>query len=230
MMFPLCICLLIWLCQIKSTHIFVKFPYTSLIRWRSLVLAPQLFALGIIVFVFAYNNTNECHQTHSLTHWILLLVCLGWALSLGWWFVTHSLCTLNLAPNLSLQTLPQTSILSPLWPFLFLPSLFLSWVLLPVTGRDADAVWQGTECVQDFMFVLFLVDTLDKRLLWAGCAESWCAMVEFARGLLQVSYSAVWLNKTERSYISSKCCHAHRHLVSIREKKRSLGFWVFVPM
>ncbi len=170
---------------------------------------------------------------HILTHWSLLLVCLGWALSLGWWFVTHSLCTLNLAPNLSLQTLPQTSILSPLWPFLFLPSLFLSWVLLPVTGERRWCYLTGNRMCSGLYVCAFYFSrhagqaTFMSWLCWF--AESWRAMVEFARGLLQVSYSAVWLNQTERSYISSKCCHAHRHLVS-REKKRSLGFWVFVPM
>lgn len=152
----------------------------------------------------------------------------GWALSLGWWFVTHSLCTLKLAPNLSLQTLPQTSILSPLWPFLFLPSLILSLEFSASHWGETLMLFDWEQNVfRTLCLCFFLVDTLDKRLLWAGCAESWRAIVEFARGLLQVSYSAVWLNTTERSYISSKCCHAHRCLVSIREKKRSLGFWVF---
>lgn len=110
-----------------------------------------------LLFVLVYE-INPCHHTHTqahvLTRWSLLLACLWWSLSLGWWFVTHSLCTLRLVPNLSLQTLPQTSILSPLWPFLFLPCLFLFCQSLG-RDRDADALWQGTECVQDFMSVLF---------------------------------------------------------------------------
>lgn len=150
MMFQLCICLfdVVMSDQINS-HI-CQITLYKFNKWRSWVLAPQQFA-------FLFLPSTQTHATkHILTHWSLLLVCLGWALSLGWWFVTHSLCTLKLAPNLSLQTPPNQhpvpSVTLPLPPFSLPLSLEFFCQSL---GRDADAIWQGTECVQDFMSVLF---------------------------------------------------------------------------
>lgn len=160
---------------------------------------------------------------HILTYWSLLLVCIGWALSLGWWFVTHSLCTLRLVPNLSLQTLPLNqhpvpSVTLPLPPF-SLPFLRYSvshWgEALMLTGNRM--------CSGLYVCTFFLVDTLDKLLLWSGYAESWyCAVVEFV-GCIYRSHNAVWLNKTEWSYISSKCCHAHRHFIVHQGEETQLG-------
>lgn len=86
-----------------------------------------------VLLAFCVLLSTQSHATaHILTQWSLLLL---FRVSPEPGMVWLILCTLRLAPNLALQTLPQTSILSPLWLFLPLSSS-LSWVLLSVTRES----------------------------------------------------------------------------------------------
>jgi len=123
-----------------------------------------VFTSTICVWLFVFYVQHSHMPLHTFSHSEVYYYSLGWALSLGW-FVTHSLyieagsqfSPSNSPPNQH----PVSSVTLPLPPLLFLSLEFSCQSL----GRVADALWQGTECVQDFMSVLFfflIKDTLDK--------------------------------------------------------------------
>lgn len=143
--------------------------------------------------------------------------------------MTYSLCTLRLAPNLSLQTLPQTSILSLLWPFLFLPSLFLSLLSSSVShwGEALMLVDREQNVFRTLCLSFFFSRHIGQStfMIWLCWIMTLCCgkMYFYWRAHI-VLYD--WTKQSDHILVLHVLTHTGISLPS-GEKKRSLGFWVF---
>lgn len=167
---------------------------------RIVVVCSTTMCFWLFVFCLQHNHIPP----HTFSHSEVYYDCLGWALSLGW-FVTHSLyieagsqfSPSNSPPNQH----PVSSVTLPLPPALFLSLLSSSvshWGELLMLFEREQNVFKTLS-----VLFFFSIDTLDKLHFMI-----WLCWIKFARALLQVSYSPVL------TPIS----------LSIREKKRSLGY------